>query len=70
MVAQTLLVFIVVAILAAIGLWTLAQWPNLDQTIVKLIRIAVYVALAVLLLNLILVALLHKTVWQVLGATG
>lgn len=66
---QALLVFIVIAVLAAIGLWALSQFPTLDATIVKFIRIAVLVVLSVLLLNVLLVALLHKSLWQVLGTS-
>lgn len=69
MIGETLLAFIVIALLCAIGLWALSQFPTLDATIVKLIRIAVFVVLSVLLVNLLLVALFHKTLWGVLGAS-
>jgi hypothetical protein len=49
--------FIVIAVLCALGLWALSQFPTLDATIVKFIRIAVLVVLSLLLLNLVLVAL-------------
>src|SRR6185369_16239555 len=56
-----LIQFIVIAVLSAIGLWGLSQFPTLDGTIVKFIRIAVFVVLSVLLLNLLLVVLLGKS---------
>ena len=56
--------FVVVAILCAIGLWVLGQFPTLDATIVKLIRILVFVVLSVMLLNLVLILLFGK------GLTG
>ncbi len=49
--------FIVIALLCAIGLWVLSQFPTLDATVVKFIRIAVLVLLSILLINLILVML-------------
>lgn len=52
--------FIVIALLAAIFLWALSRFPALDATVVQFIRIAVFVVLAVLLLNLLLVILLGK----------
>jgi hypothetical protein len=52
--------FIVIAVLAAIGLWALSQFPTLDGTVVKFIRIAVLVVLSILLLNLVLVVLFGK----------
>ncbi len=67
-VGQAFLVFVVIALLAALGLWVLSQFPTLDATIVKLIRIAVIVVVSVLLINVILVALVHKTMWQILGS--
>lgn len=45
--------FIVFAVVAAIGLWAIAQFPA-DGTIVKLIRMVVIVVLALMALNLIL----------------
>jgi hypothetical protein len=54
-----LIQFIVVAVVAAIGLWVLAQFPA-DATIVKFIRIAVIVVLALMLLNLVLALLFGK----------
>lgn len=51
--------FIVVAILAAIFLWVLTQFPTLDGTIVRLIRI--------MLLNLMLVLLFGKGITGFLG---
>jgi hypothetical protein len=48
--------FIVLAVVVALFLWVLAQFPTLDPLIVKFIRIAVLVVLSLLFLNLILVA--------------
>lgn len=48
--------FIVIAVLAAIGLWAISQFPA-DATLVKFIRVAVIVLIAVLLLDLILTLL-------------
>jgi len=62
-----LIQFIVIAVLSAIGLWGLSQFPTLDGTIVKFIRIAVFVVLSVLLLNLLLVVLLGKSLSQFLS---
>lgn len=58
--------FIVIALLIAIGLWVLSQFPTLDATVVKFIRIALYVALSLLLLNLLLILLLGKSLVTVL----
>lgn len=58
--------FIVVAVLAAILLWALGQFPTLDASIVKFIRIVVLVMLSVLLLNLLLVLLLGKSLSVIL----
>ena len=52
--------FIVFAILCALGLWVLSQFPTLDATVVRFIRIAVMVVLSLLLLNLVLVLLTGK----------
>lgn len=49
--------FIVVALVAAIFLWVLGQFPTLDATVVKFIRIAVLVVLTIVLLNVVLVLL-------------
>ncbi len=58
---QMLLIqFIVIAVIAGIGLWALAQFPAADAVIVKLIRIGVIVVISVLLLNLIIFALFGK----------
>ncbi len=46
--------FLVVALLCALGLWALAQFPTLDATIVKCIRIAVLVVLSIMLIDVIL----------------
>jgi len=35
-----LIQFVVIALLAGIGLWVLSQFPTLDGTVVKFIRIA------------------------------
>ncbi len=59
--------FIVIALIAAIGLWVLSQFPTLDGTVVKFIRILVLVVLSVLLLNLLLVLLFHKGISGFLG---
>lgn len=59
--------FIIIAVIAAIGLWALSQFPTLDGTIVKFIRIAVLVVLSLLLLNLLLVALFGKGLGGYLG---
>ena len=61
-----IILFIVIAILCAIGLWALAQFPTLDATVVKFIRIGVFILLSVLLLNLILFLLVGKTLAGVL----
>ena len=63
---DAVVVFIVVAVLAAILLWALAQFPTLDGTIVKFIRIVVLVVLSVMLLNLLLIVLLGKGLSAVL----
>jgi hypothetical protein len=55
-----IITFVVIALLCAIALWALAQFPTLDATIVKFIRIGVLVALSIMLLNLILVLLFGK----------
>jgi len=55
-----LISFVVMALIAAIFLWALSQFPTLDAMIVKFIRIAVLVVLSLLLLNLILVALFGR----------
>lgn len=60
--------FIVAAIIAAIFLWALGQFPTLDATVVKFIRIGILVVLSVLLLNLILVLLFGKGIAGVLGS--
>lgn len=53
--------FILIAVLCAIGLWAISQFPA-DGTIVKLIRVIVIVLVAVLALNLLLMLLLgHPT---------
>jgi hypothetical protein len=59
--------FIVIAIFAAIGLWALSQFPTLDATVVKFVRIAVLVVLSTLLLNLILTALFGTSIRALLG---
>ncbi len=56
-----LIQFVVIAVISAIGLWALSQFPTLDGTVVKFIRIAVFVVLSVLLLNLLLVVLFGKS---------
>lgn len=56
---QLFVQFVVIAMLAAIGLWVIAQFPA-DATIVKFIRVAVIVVLALMLLNLVLVLLFGK----------
>lgn len=48
--------FIVIAVLAALFLWALSNFPA-DATIVRFIRVAVIIVLAIMLLNLILVLL-------------
>lgn len=55
-----LIQFIVIAIIAAIFLWALSQFPTLDATVVKFIRIGVLVVLSLLLLNLLLVILFGR----------
>lgn len=55
--------FIVFAVIAAIFLWVLSQFPA-DATIVKFIRVGVIVVVALMLLNLVLVLLFGK------GLTG
>ena len=52
-----ILQFVVIALICAIALWALSQFPTLDPTIVKFIRIAVLVVLSIMLINLILVLL-------------
>lgn len=61
-----LLQFVIFALLAALFLWALSQFPTLDPTIVKFIRVAVLVVLSVLLLNLLLVLLFGKTIASLL----
>jgi len=49
--------FVVIALVCALLLWALGQFPTLDATIVKFIRIIILVLLSLMLLNLILVAI-------------
>ena len=60
--------FVVVALIAAIFLWALSQFPTLDGTIVRFIRIAILVVLSILLLNLLLVLLFNKGISGFLGS--
>lgn len=64
--------FIVIAILCAIFLWVLGQFPTLDGTVVKFIRIAILVVLTIMLLNVILVLLFGQGIPYYLnsGPTG
>lgn len=59
--------FIVVALICALGLWALSRFPNLDGTIVSLIRIVVIIALSLLALNVILMLLFGKGISGYLG---
>lgn len=59
--------FIVFAVLAAIFLWVLSQFPTLDPTVVKFIRIIVLVILSLLALNLVLVLLFGQGLSGYLG---
>jgi len=62
--------FIVFALLCALGLWVLSQFPTLDATVVKFIRVAVLVVLSILLLNLVLVLLTGQGINAYLGNTA
>lgn len=59
--------FIVFAVLCALGLWVLSQFPTLDVTVVKFIRIAVLVVLSILLLNLVLSMIFGQGLGYYLG---
>ena len=59
--------FIVVALLSAIFLWVLSQFPTLDPGIVRFIRIVIYVVLSLMLLNCVLVLLFGKGIAGFLG---
>ena len=59
--------FIVVALVAAIFLWVLGQFPTLDATVVKFIRIAVLVVLTIVLLNVVLMLLFGQGISSYLG---
>lgn len=59
--------FVVICLLAAIFLWALSQFPSLDGTIVRFIRIAIVVLLSVLLLDLLLVLLFARHLSGFLG---
>ncbi len=61
MMTAPILQFIVIAIVAALFLWFISQFPTLDATVVKFIRIAVLAVLSLLLLNLVLVLLFSRT---------
>lgn len=52
-----LISFIVFSLIAGILLWVLSQFPTIDGTVVKFIRIAVLVVLSILFINLVLVLL-------------
>ena len=60
--------FIVIALVCALGLWVLSQFPTLDATVVKFIRIAVLVLLSILLINLVLVLLTGQGIGGYLGS--
>lgn len=60
--------FIVIALIAAIFLWALSQFPTLDATIVKFVRIIVLVVLSIMALNLILLLLFHRGISGFLGS--
>ncbi len=60
--------FIVIALVCAIGLWALSQFPTLDATVVKFIRIAVFVVLSILLLNLLLTLLFGRGLSHYMGS--
>lgn len=59
--------FLVIALLAALFLWVLSQFPTLDGTIVRFIRIAIVVLLSILLLDLVLFLLFSKHLSAYLG---
>lgn len=62
MASSPLVTFIVFALLCAVGLWALGQFPTLDATVVKFIRVAILVVLTLLLINLVLVLLFGKPI--------
>ncbi len=66
---QPVVQFIVVALVAAIFLWVLGQFPTLDATVVKFVRIAVLVVLTILLINVVLVLLFGQGIVFYLGAS-
>lgn len=47
----------------------LSQFPTLDATVVKFIRIAVLVVLSILLLNLVLSMIFGQGLWYYLGTS-
>lgn len=59
--------FVVTAILCAVFLWVLGQFPTLDATVVKFIRIAVLVVLTLMLINVVLVLLFGQGIPYYLG---
>lgn len=61
MTTSPLLQFIVVALLGALALWILRQFPEFDATIAKLISIGVYVVVALFLINMLLYSLSGRT---------
>lgn len=63
-----LVVFIVFACVAAIFLWVLTQFPAMDGTVAKFIRIAVLVVLALMLLNVVLHYAFGTSLRAVLGS--
>lgn len=58
---ELLIQFVIFAVIAAIVLWALSQFPTLDATIVRFIRIAVLVVLSLLLLNVLLQVLTGRS---------
>ena len=64
-----LIQFIVVAIVCAIFLWVLGQFPTLDGTVVKVIRILVLVVLTVMALNVVLMLMFGHGLPFYLGGT-
>lgn len=66
---QAVIHFVVIALVCALGLWALAQFPTLDGTVVRFIRIAVFIVLSILLIDLILTLLFHQGLSFYLGAS-
>ncbi len=61
--------FIVFALLCGLGLWVLSQFPTLDATVVKFIRVAILVVLSILLINRVLILLTGQGIGTYLGSS-